>query len=278
MRFDHQKAFPYPVLRPGVDDYVAGDVQTTVKYTLKAKTRKVLAEVSFGLSVKEIATQVAKRNAVYAAMFSCRDTYFRDAVTSRKPQFDKTFDSANFKGEVVVYPFIVAITGIHKFACGDINKEFGAGAFEFDSGAVLAAVEPQVFYFDRDLFTPISSIVRIVQGEAEKGFEWKARLDGDKIDIVLSQEAKKVVDRGRNTAQGRAVLINSIYFAAVTEAIQKLQDMPSEYDEKRWAKVIRQQSHNAHIDLDKHDAYKVTQLLLKNPLYLMSLHLFKEMA
>jgi hypothetical protein len=278
MRFDHQKAFPYPVLRPGVDDYVAGDIQTTVKYTIKAKTKKIVAEVSFGLSVKEIATQVAKGNAVYAAMFSCRDTYFRDAVTSKKPIFDRTFDSSNFKGEVVVHPFVVAITEIKKFASGDINKEFGAREFAFDSGAVLAAVEPQVFYFDRDLFTPISSIVRIVQGEAEKGFEWKVRLDGDKIDIVLSQEAKKVVDRGRNTAQGRAVLINSIYFSAVTEAIQKLKDHPSEYEDKRWAKVIRQQCHNAHIDPDKHDAYKATQLLLKNPLYLMSLHLFKELT
>jgi hypothetical protein len=276
MRFDHQKAFPYPVLRPGVDDYVAGDIQTTVTYTVKAKTRKILAEVSFGLSIREIAAQVAKGNAVYAAMFSCRDTYFRDAVISKKPQFEKMFDSSNFKGQVVVYPFVVAISEIQKFACADINKEFGAGNFQFDSGAVLAAVEPQVFYFDRDLFTPISSIVRIVQGDAEKGFEWKVRLDGEKIDIVLSQEAKEVVDRGRNTAQGRAILINSIYFSAVTEAIQKLQDLPSEYGDKRWAKVLRAQCHNAHIDIEKHDAYKVTQLLLKNPLYLMSLHLFKE--
>jgi hypothetical protein len=276
MRFDHQKAFPYPVLRPGVDDYVAGDVQTTVKYTVKAKAKKILAEVSFGLSVKEIATQVSKRNAVYAALFSCRDTYFRDALTSTKPQFEKTFDASNFKGEVIVYPFVVATSEIKKFSCPDINKEFGTGGLQFDAGAVLAAVEPQVFYFDRDLFTPISSIVRIVQGDAEHGFEWKVRLNGDKIDIVLSQEAKKMVDRGRNTAPGRAVLINSIYFAAVTEAIQKLRDLPSEYEESRWAKVLTQQCHNLHIDLEKHDAYRIAQLLLKSPLYLMSLHLFKE--
>jgi hypothetical protein len=72
------------------------------------------------------------------------------------------------------------------------------------------------------------------------------------------------------------ILLNSIYFAAIMEAIQKLKEEPGLVDDRRWARVIEQQCHNAAIDYSKHEAYIVTQQLLRTPLNLLNQYTFSE--
>jgi hypothetical protein len=180
------------------------------------------------------------------------------------------------RGEVIIYPFIVALRPIKRFAAPDINKEFRKADFSFEAGEVLAAEEPKVIYIDRELFRPISSILQIVKSTSLSGFEWKVSLEQNKIQIQLSAEAKEAVDRARNSRRNRAVLINSIYFAAIMEAVQKLKDDHEIYSHWRWAQIVTQQCHNAAIDLTSHDSYVIAQLLLKAPLALLNQYAFQE--
>ena len=71
-------------------------------------------------------------------------------------------------------------------------------------------------------------------------------------------------------------MINSIYFAAIMEAIQKLKEDEGTYSERRWAQVIKQQCHNAAIDFTTHDAYAIAQRLLRTPLELLNRYAFQE--
>src|SRR6185312_414316 len=100
-----------------------------------------------------------------------------------------------------------------------INKEFRKDNFSFAVGEVLAADEPKIIYIDRELFKPVSSILQIVKDDNLSGFEWHIRFDDDKLQILLSAEAKDAIDKARHTKRNQAVLINSIYFAAIMEAI-----------------------------------------------------------
>jgi hypothetical protein len=276
MRFDHQKAFPYPVLRPDVDDYLNAEFQVSVDVTGGKDNQKIEAKIAVALSSAEIKKEIEKGNAAISLVFSCRDTYFREAVTMHKYELKKSFDSSVFRGQVIVYPFIVALKPITRFSAKGINKEFRKDSFEFSIGEVLAADEPKVIYIDRELFKPVSSILQIVKDDNLTGFEWRIRFDEDKLQILLSAEAKEVIDKARNTKHNQAVLLNSIYFAAIMEAIQKLKEEPDLTEERRWARVIEQQCHNAALDYTKHETYLIAQQLLRMPLNLLNQYTFSE--
>jgi len=276
MRFDHHKAFPYPVLRHDVDDYLNAEFQVSIDVEGGKNNSKIDAKVSVSLSSDEIKSQIQKGNAAVSVIFSCRETYFREAVTTQKLEFKKSFDSSALRGEVVIYPFVVALKPIPHFSAKGINREFRKDSFSFSVGEVLAAEEPRVIYIDRELFKPVSSILQIVKDENLTGFEWRIRFDEDKLQILLSAEAKEAVDKARNVKRNQAVLLNSIYFAAIMEAIQKLREEPDLADQRRWARVIEQQCHNAALDYKKHESYIVTQQLLRLPLNLLNQYAFTE--
>ncbi len=276
MRFDHQKAFPYPVLRPDIDDYLQSEFQVTVDIEGTKDNKRLDAKVHVALSSDQIRQEITKGNAGVTIVFSCRDTYFREAITTDKYEIKKSFDAGLLRGEVIIYPFVVALKPIKSFSAPDINGEFRKQSFSFDIGEVLAAEEPKVIYIDRELFKPISSILQLVKSDALSGFEWKVGLEQSKVQILLSAEAKQAVDQARNSRRNRAVLINSIYFAAIMEAIQKLKEEDGTYGHLRWAQIIKQQCHNAAIDIIAHDPYVIAQRLLKSPLALVNQYVFQE--
>ena len=277
MRFDSQKSFPYPVLRPDIDDYLNAEFQVTVKFLGINNNKQISAQIKVALSSDEIRKQIDSGHAAISVVFSCRDTYFRQAVTTDKYELTKKFDSGQFRGEVVVYPYVVVVKPIKAFAAKGINPEFGQSSFSFSIGEVLAADEPKIVYIDRELFRPVSSILQLVKKESLKGFEWQIAFDEDKLRILLSPEAKEAVDKARNTRRNQAVLINSIYFAAIIEAVQRLKDDKNDsFGHLRWAQVIKQQCHNEAISVESHDAYLIAQRLLKTPLQLVNQYVFGE--
>src|SRR5258708_6757058 len=186
MRFDHHKAFPYPVLRPDVDDYLDAEFQVAIDVEGGKDNKKIEARVAVALSSKEIRKEIEKGTAAISIIFSCRDTYFREAFTTRKFEFKKTFDSGAFRGEVIIYPFVVALKPIGKFSAKSINREFRKDTFSFATGEVLAADEPKVIYIDRELFKPVSSILQLVKNDSLSGFDWRLRFDDNQRQIILS--------------------------------------------------------------------------------------------
>ena len=82
MKFDKNKAFPYPVLRPYSDDYKEVEFQATVEF--KVGKEKINAIISYAISSEEIEEQITLGNAEFIAVISCRDTYFQAKLNSRK--------------------------------------------------------------------------------------------------------------------------------------------------------------------------------------------------
>lgn len=274
MQFDTLRAFPYPVLRPDIDDYLEGDIQVVVDFSPSGDGQEITAKVSFTLSVPEIDALVAAGQAQYAVVFACRDTYFRHVAERDHADFDVTFPPGHLRGEVQVYPYVTAVAPITDFTSLQINPEFGSGPFAFEIGSVLAVDRPQIVYIDRDVFRPITSAFVLVKNENLTGAEWRVDTTGDKVAIQVSDQLKVRIDAARNTNSNRAVLLNSIYFAAVMHCIALLQQ-PDPPD-NRWAKVFEQKAHNAGIDLATHDAYLAAERLLQMPFRLIDTYLFGE--
>lgn len=274
MKFDKYKAFPYPVLRPESDDYKDGEFQASVEFSITNNNIKV--SIGYALSVDEIKEEIANGNAEYVCMISCRDTYFQQIVSSRDKNAEANFDIGAFRGEVKVNPYVVVKKDINSFAAADINSEFGPGPFAFVSGDVLAQDEAQVFYIDRDLFKPITSVFDLVKKDDLVDGLWTVGFEEDHIQIEVSSKMKEAIDEARNDKKKRVVLLNSIYFAAVMQAIQKLKDPKENFEGKKWAEVIQRQAHNKGLNLESHDSYLIAEHLMQQPIKLLDAYVFKE--
>ena len=273
MKFDKYKAFPYPVLRPDSDDYKDGEFQATVEFAIAKDSIKV--SIGYALSVEEITGEIAKGTAEYVCMISCRDTYFQQLISTSERKMEASFDIGSLRGEVRVNPYVVVKKDIASFVAPDINAEFGSGPFQFVEGDVLAQDEAQIFYIERDLFKPITSVFDLVKKDDLSDGIWTVGFEEDHIQIEVSPKMKESIDAARNDHKKRVVLLNSIYFAAVMQAVQKLKDPNESFDGKKWAEVIRRQAHNKGLNLEGLDAYLIAEHLMQQPIKLLDAYVFK---
>jgi len=276
MRFDRQKAFPYPVLRPDNDDYTESEFQATAFFSMN-DSKRVLLEIIYAISSPEIAGHISGGNAEFVSIISCRDTYFRSVISDSKKEQQAEFDAGLLRGEVRIEPYVVVRKEIADFKSPDINAEFGTGPFKYCVGDVLAQDEPQIFYIDRDYFKPVTSVFDLVKKDNLSGHEWNLAFDQDHVQIEVSANMKEKIDNARNSQSNKVILLNSIYFAAVMQAVQKLKDSEDsgEFEMYKWANVIKSQIHNNGWDLSSTDAYLLTERLLKYPLSLLDTYIFK---
>lgn len=273
MKFDKHKAFPYPVLRPNSDDYKEVEFQVMVEFSISDK--KVTANILFANSCDEIADQIEAGKAAYVCVISCRDTYIQRVIETSARSVSLEFESGKLRGEVRVDPYVVVKEDIVGYTCPHINLEFGPGPFSFQAGDVLAQEETQVFYIDREVFKSITSVFDMVKKDNLTEGLWTINFDDDHIRIEVSPKLKESIDDARNDNKNRVILKNSIYFAAVMQAVQKLQDKEESFEDRKWAKVFSHQAHNRGIDLENHDAYLVAQQLMQLPALQLDALVFK---
>jgi hypothetical protein len=275
MQFDVLRAFPYPVLRPGVNDYVDGEIQASVQLRQATNGSEVLADVHFALSVPAIRDLIEEGLARYVVVFSCRDTYLRKAVLDAEPSFSCQFGGGSLRGDVGIYPYVVAIADISGYVCDWINSEFGTGPFNFKRGSVIALDQPQSVYIDRESYRPISSAFVLVKDESLLDFEWRIDAAYDKVRIAASPSLKARIDVARNSPQNQAILLNSIYFAAVMQCVSLLRQT-ADYDEYRWAGIFRQRCTDVGSQIESEDESRIAQRLMKQPFALIDTYFFGD--
>jgi len=273
MKFDHTKTFPYPVLRPHSDDYLDSEFQAIAEFVIQGNDIRV--NFSYHISSPELLKKIDEGLAKYVSVISCRDTYYRNVIITDKSQYSESIDGSILRGKVVTESYVVAIDNIKDYSFTDINPEFGKKFFDFRPGEIMAQEETQVLFIERDLFAPVSSVFQLVKNTSLNGGEWRVSLELDNVQIEVSPEIKENIDNTRSNSACRAILINSIYFSAACHAIQQLKD-DGGYNDCKWAKVIAQQMHNYHLDLNSLDAYVITQKLMKNPLSILNTYIFSK--
>lgn len=275
MQFDALRAFPYPVLRPGSNDYLDSDIQTIVDFVQSEDRQAITVEADLAVGVQEIRAEIEAGRARYAAVIACRDTYFRQAVLSADSSLRAEFSSGELRGEVLVYPYVVATEAIEGFTCNWINPEFGEGPFSFPNGAVLAVDLPQTIYLDRETFRPISSCFYLAANENVPSNEWQIDASEDKVRIAVSPSLKERIGNARNSKENRAILLNSIYFGAVVQCLALLK-ADDEVSDQRWARIFRQRLADQHLDLNNHAETWLAQQLMRHPFAIVDRYFFGE--
>ena len=276
MRFDKNKAFPYPVLRPESDDFSESDFQAAIDCTIL--NGKIEISVSYSISSEEIKNEIKNGSAQYVSIISCRDTYFRKVLASKDSMVKVDFDVSALRGEVKVEPYIFARKDIIGFFSDEINSEFGAGPFDYTVGDIFAQDEAHSIFIERELFKPVTSVFDLVKKDGLPDYEWAIDFSENHVKIEVSPLMKGVIDDARNNASNKSILINSIYFSAVMQAVQKLKDSAIDYEDRKWKTVMELQAHNKGIDIVNEDAYLVAERLMHHPMFLLHAHIFKGRA
>ena len=114
-----------------------------------------------------------------------------------------------------------------------------------------------------------------VNKESISNSKWGLNFKDDLVQIAVSPSMKRKIDNARNNKTNRIILINSLYFAAAMQAIQHLKE-GDDYNDSKWAHVIRKQAHNHSINIEDEPAYVTAQQLMKMPLSLLESYVFKE--
>lgn len=275
MKFDRNKAFPYPVLRPHSDDFVDKQFQATPEVGIDSS--KVAVEVTYALSSRDIRNLIKSGAAAFVSIIACRDTFFSVKLTSVTSTVKGEFEATNFRGEVEIRSYIQIVSDV-TFVPTEVHPDFGSGPLSYTKGDIIAQDETNVFYFDRDLFKSLVSVFDLVKRESLTGGAWEIKFDDDHIQIEVSPEMKEALDAARNRPENRAILLNSILFATVMQALDKIKTGEGIYDDYRWAKVIKQTAHNKSISLDSHDSYLAAEKLMGYPLSLLDAMVFKKGA
>lgn len=263
MKYDKQKAFPYPVLVGYCDDYIDGEFQTIPDFTVENDAINV--SIIYQLSSEAMLDQIEQGNAAFATTISCRETYFRCTLTTAERFQAKEFSSSQLRGEVKADSYVVVLKHIDNFGSQDINPEFGPGPFVFEPGHILAQSEPQVVFLEREMFNPLTSVFELVKKNDLPDNKWSVFFDEDHIQIEVSPKMKEILDNARNTRRNKIILLNSLYFAAVMEAIQSIKNKGG-HEDKKWHQVIEKKAHNIGCDLESQEAHMAAQTLMRHPL------------
>ncbi len=273
MKFDKNKAFPFPVLRPYSDDFVDKEFQTTVDFACDGDS--VTFAISYALSSRDILQLIQNQSARFISVISCRDTYFSVAIKSFEPHAEEVFSSNLFRGEVEVRSYIHIERDL-EFVSTELHKEFGGNPIHYKKNDIIAQDETAVLYFDRELFKSMTSVFDLVKNDSLSDGAWELKFDQDHVQIQVAPDMKMRIDEARNSNSNKAILINSLYFAAAMQAIEKIKLDDGSYDDYRWATVIRQRAHNLGINISSHDSYIVAERLLRNPLSLLDSLVFSK--
>lgn len=280
MKFDLHKTFPYPVLRPGSDDYeeseFQGDVDIVIRKTEEEGENVADFRFQCVTSSEDLSAFIKEGKAFYVAVVSCRSTYLRISEQSSNSDFALSIPATHIRDEVKIDFFIVAADDIEDFSPQDLNSEYEGQSFSLSPGNVLAQDEPRIFYFDRELIKPVSSVFDIVVNDELEDGIWHLDLNSDRVKIVVSRVTKESLDFARASKEHRATLINSIYFAAVLYCISSMQSYPDDYSSYRWSDIFRKQAFNQGLDIDNQESYRLAQALLKRPLQLLTTYVFVD--
>jgi hypothetical protein len=265
MKYDPDKSFGYPVLTRHSDDYIKSTFQTEIGFDINpSNPREFIIEYELACSVPEIREFVKSGNAAYWIKISCRKTFYSKLI------------EVNAIGTLVIegkyLRDVVDITGyiIAKkdsvLSSAKINPEFGYSSFEVINGQVLAQGVPVTYVTEKEFWKPLSSIFQYKPSDDLKDGEFTVDLDDEYVWILAQSQQLKKFEEFSQSQEGKIILLNTVFFAALIHMIDALNENAEQYSEKKWAKILLAKAASKNVNLNNARPLLATQQLLDKPL------------
>jgi hypothetical protein len=261
----HNKAFPYPVLRPDTEDYLDSAFQAIIEPRVieRDTVQSVSVEYSFMLSNKSIHEAINSGTASFALEINCKDTLYRN-VYMLDTQGEIEFPNNELYGRVEFTPFIIATEIIDNFHPEDINPEFGDTNFLLNPGDVIAYHQLEVAYIE---FAKLKfeSLIRVQTSPELAPYEYSIALESELVTILMGEKFRLVWDEASYDADKRPYLAMSVYKDCVLAALDFI-SKSDETDEYRWVRALKSKlstlNISIHSDPELDEINKVAQELV----------------
>lgn len=282
MKYDSDKSFGYPVLRPAEHgaspDYDRASFEPTFELTVdprRGSEGAVILSFSMSMSQQELGYLINSGEATYAIGLRCRDTFF-SRLRKVSQSGELIFSVSDLRGYIEITGLIVS-TKNKLIRSKAINAEFGYEEFETEPGKVLAMSKPVRYFIEKDVFKSVRSIFDLAKRDGLKDgdleLDWSS---GDYITITGSSNQYASLRAAETNDKNRMLVVNSVYAPVLAQALNDLRlDVAGELAEKRWAKVVVDKIEKAGIRFDDttSDTLKIAHLLFKRPLILLNQHI-----
>ena len=116
-----------------------------------------------------------------------------------------------------------------------INSEFGYSTFPVFNGQVLAQGIPKIYIADKEFWKPISSIFEYRRKDELKDGEYTIDLNSESgvVEIFANERQCQNFKDFEKSKEGKIILLNTVFFVAVSKMIETYNDNEEEYVDKK---------------------------------------------
>ncbi len=270
MKYNPQRNYLHPVLRPFSDDYPEGSLKTTMR--TDSTDSSVNVSVTFEVLEPSIQDQITKGDALCVAMLYCGSTLYREMLQARTGSFtaEKSIRTDLLRGDVEVHPSIVAMNYL-EHPSGTTHQEYGAGPVSIAQWSPLAT--DQTWRFQVDPTTrPAKSIFNREIDKSLAAGEFDIKCDTAEKYINITANAATMSEFKRLSEHHT---LPTVYLSALVEALAEVRDVETEtsVDEDGWVNCIRNNLKRLNIDIGhqdqqgSHTLFRAAQMLLSKPFH-----------
>lgn len=237
MRFDSGKGWPHPVLRPPEygDDYPNAEFEVEIDCRRDKGGVAVEMTAEFALSDPDLLQLVEGGAAEYVVLVKSTKTHFRREFRSKEPLISSDFNG-QLSGRVEISSFLVCVQRQASFKAEGWHPDFAERTFDLEPGVVLAEDKPKEYWIDAADEAPIGAIFEHRLGARQEG-EWQCNLDGDRVQILLSDTDSNRFQHARESANNTPdaqYLMNGLYLPVLIHVLSAADGSRDAYEECRW--------------------------------------------
>ena len=250
------------MLRNGNTDYLETDFFSKISVERVVGTTQLRITAEFTLSDPTLLELIRKKNASYAMLVKCPETFLRNEKLSFEPKIERLFENGQIVGGMEVTSYVVSTSKLTAFSASNWHSDYHGLSFDFKPGSVLAIHETTDYWIDTIDEEDVGSIINIEPSSAVEPGHWSCSLYGDKIDILIATEDYEDVCNTRtkiSRTDCAVFLLNGLYLPVLVYVLMEADNNFKEYEGYRWFaalnnKLISIQS----VELGNHKANRST--------------------
>lgn len=252
MRYESNKAFPHPVLRPLSDggqsaDFPGYGFQTVVEPEVSVDRSHIELHIAFEIKHPDIVRAIEFGQAEYAVLIYCNSTYYRMYVSSSTRRFTVKIAAGDVDRSVELRPSVVVTDGIDRYEPRGLHDELRGRVYQVQAGSLLAQDKLVDFPASREFLRPITSIFQITPDPQQPIGKFDIRV-GDPVQIIVNPEDNARLAAARRSAERRPAVMNAVYLPAVMALLSEAVRLEEDTSGDRWFEVVRYKAVNSGID------------------------------
>lgn len=249
-----EKRYPYPVLKPGGDDYVDSRFDVEVESYCEAEKvtflfRPILRNDGLRRAIADgeaaIICHVEAPQTVFRQIYEVKVAPCEEASDEERTVYEES--SSVLSGPVSVCPFIVAVHDIPAYGNSCFHADYESETFSIQAGGVMAEGSQQTFEINtaKKLEETASSILSVTVAQNEDVKSMRVGWEGNKIRIVLPERMMQLYKQFHESGNQRELLWAMVFSPAVLRVLDELHNAVGEngggledYRDRRWYRAL----------------------------------------